>query len=163
MTEPLVVMNAPFDLTLLDRELRRHRASSLDSWFESTTLRVLDPRVLDKHLEILREILPLHRQLADSGQVELTTTPYYHPILPLLFDKKLAREAMPDVKLPHYTGGYPEDAAVHVQRALELHGQVFGAAPRGLWPARSEVDDLALMRAEHPVLLAVKKDGKVSV
>ncbi len=49
------------------------------------------------------------------GQVELTTTPYYHPILPLLFDKKLAREAMPDVKLPRYTGGYPEDAAVHVR------------------------------------------------
>ena len=45
-----------------------------------------------------------------SGQVELTTTPFYHPILPLLFDKKLAREAMPDVKLPRYTGGYPEDA-----------------------------------------------------
>ena len=41
--------------------------------------------------------MPLHRQLAESGQVELTTTPFYHPILPLLFDKKLAREAMPDV------------------------------------------------------------------
>ncbi|MEV8037230.1 3'-5' exonuclease [Streptomyces sp. NPDC002742] len=52
---PLVVMNAPFDLTLLDRELRRHRASSLDHWFESTSLRVLDPRVLDKHLDRYRK------------------------------------------------------------------------------------------------------------
>src|SRR5262249_16644521 len=75
--------------------------------------------LLDKHLAILREVLPLHRQLADSGQVELTTTPYFHPILPLLFDKKLAREALPDCKLPRYTGGYPEDAAVHVRRAVE--------------------------------------------
>lgn len=55
MARPLVVMNAPFDLTLLDRELRRHRASSLDSWFESAALRVLDPRVLDKHLDLYRK------------------------------------------------------------------------------------------------------------
>jgi DNA polymerase III subunit epsilon len=52
---PLVVMNAPFDLTLLDRELRRHRASSLDRWFEATPLVVLDPRVLDKHLDRYRK------------------------------------------------------------------------------------------------------------
>ncbi|MFI7405917.1 3'-5' exonuclease [Streptomyces sp. NPDC049541] len=55
MARPLVVMNAPFDLTLLDRELRRHRASSLDRWFETSTLRVLDPRVLDKHLDRYRK------------------------------------------------------------------------------------------------------------
>ncbi|MEU1202467.1 3'-5' exonuclease [Streptomyces sp. NPDC005813] len=52
---PLVVMNAPFDLTLLDRELRRHRASSLDRWFGSKPLTVLDPRVLDKHLDRYRK------------------------------------------------------------------------------------------------------------
>src|SRR5262249_45824951 len=57
--------------------------------------------LLGTHLDILRQILPLHRRLAESGQVELTTTPYYHPILPLLLDKKLAREAMPEVRLPH--------------------------------------------------------------
>ncbi|MFF3331921.1 exonuclease domain-containing protein [Streptomyces sp. NPDC002888] len=52
---PLVVMNAPFDLTLLDRELRRHRASSLSHWFEASPLLVLDPRVLDKHLDRYRK------------------------------------------------------------------------------------------------------------
>lgn len=52
---PLVVMNAPFDLTLLDRELRRHRASSLDRWFDTSPLQVLDPRVLDKHLDRYRK------------------------------------------------------------------------------------------------------------
>ncbi|MFE9678131.1 3'-5' exonuclease [Streptomyces sp. NPDC006259] len=52
---PLVVMNAPFDLTLLDRELRRHRASSLGRWLEQAPLRVLDPRVLDKHLDRYRK------------------------------------------------------------------------------------------------------------
>ena len=95
--------------------------------------------LLDKHLEILRAVLPLHRRLEESGQIELTTTPYYHPILPLLLDKKLAREAMPDVKLPRYTGGYPEDAAVHVERALEQHARVFGKRPVGMWPAEGSV------------------------
>ncbi|MDT9697683.1 3'-5' exonuclease [Streptomyces sp. P17] len=52
---PLVVMNAPFDLTILDRELRRHRASSLAHWFETSPLLVLDPRVLDKHLDRYRK------------------------------------------------------------------------------------------------------------
>jgi alpha-amylase/alpha-mannosidase (GH57 family) len=95
--------------------------------------------LLDKHLEILRQVLPLHRQLAERGQVELTTTPFYHPILPLLLDKKLAREALPQVKLPRYTGGYPEDAELHVRRALELHARTFGQAPHGMWPAEGSV------------------------
>jgi DNA polymerase III subunit epsilon len=52
---PLVVMNAPFDLTLLDRELRRHRGAGLDGYLSQTPLRVLDPRVLDKHADRYRK------------------------------------------------------------------------------------------------------------
>jgi alpha-amylase/alpha-mannosidase (GH57 family) len=95
--------------------------------------------VLDKHLEILRSVIPLHRRLAAAGQVELTTTPYYHPILPLLLDKNLAREALPHVTLPRYTGGYPEDADRHVRRAVEEHTRVFQQAPAGMWPAEGSV------------------------
>ena len=95
--------------------------------------------LLTKQLDILREVLPLHRKLAESGQIELTTTPFYHPILPLLLDKKLAREAMPDVALPHHTAGYPEDAELHVRTAVEFHARLFGAAPKGMWPAEGSV------------------------
>src|SRR5438309_1629212 len=95
--------------------------------------------LLLKHIDLLRQVLPLHRKLAESGQVELTTTPFYHPILPLLLDKKLAREAMPDAALPQYTGGYLEDAALHVRRAVEQHTLLFGKAPRGMWPAEGSV------------------------
>jgi alpha-amylase/alpha-mannosidase (GH57 family) len=108
--------------------------------------------VIDKQFEILRDVIPLHRKLAESGQIELTTTPFFHPILPLLLDKKLAREAMPDVKLPRYTGGYPEDAAVHVKRAMEQHAQMFGAPPRGMWPAEGSVcQPMIPLLAEHGV------------
>lgn len=95
--------------------------------------------VLDKHRDIMAKILPLHKQLVDRGQVELTTTPFYHPILPLLIDKKLAREAMPDVRLPRFLQGYPEDAAFHVREAVAYHAQVFGQAPKGMWPAEGSV------------------------
>ncbi|HZV05207.1 MAG TPA: glycoside hydrolase family 57 protein [Gemmataceae bacterium] len=108
--------------------------------------------LLDKHLEILRRIIPLHKELAERGQVELTTTPYYHPILPLLFDKKLAREAMPEVKLPRYTGGYLEDAAVHVRRAVEEHERIFGQKPKGMWPAEGSVCQSMLpLLAQHGI------------
>jgi DNA polymerase III subunit epsilon len=52
---PLVVLDAPFGLTLLDRELRRHRASSLRTYLTGTPLCVLDPGVLDKHLDRYRK------------------------------------------------------------------------------------------------------------
>jgi alpha-amylase/alpha-mannosidase (GH57 family) len=108
--------------------------------------------LLDKHIALLREIVPLHRRLAEAGQVELTTTPYCHPILPLLLDKKLAREAMPDCKLPRYAGGYPEDADLHVRRAVEQHAQVFGRRPDGMWPAEGSVCQAMLpLLAQHGV------------
>ena len=108
--------------------------------------------LLDKQMEILRQVVPLHKQLADSGQVELTTTPFFHPILPLLFDKKLAREAMPDVKLPRYSGGYLEDAEVHVRRAVAFHTQTFGTPPRGMWPSEGSVCQAMLpLLAKHGI------------
>jgi alpha-amylase/alpha-mannosidase (GH57 family) len=127
--------------------------------------------LLGKHLEILRQVLPLHKQLAARGQVELTTTPYFHPILPLLFDKKLAREAMPDVRLPQYTGGYPDDAAVHVRRAVEQHTALLGKPPKGMWPAEGSVCQAMLpLLAAHGVrwiatdeeVLSASTHGEVS-
>jgi alpha-amylase/alpha-mannosidase (GH57 family) len=108
--------------------------------------------LLARHRDLLREVVPLHRRLAESGQVELTTTPFFHPILPLLLDKKLAREAMPDCKLPRHTAGYPEDAAVHVRRAIEHHAGLFGGPPRGMWPAEGSVCQSMLpLLAQHGI------------
>ncbi|MFF4173499.1 3'-5' exonuclease [Streptomyces sp. NPDC001744] len=69
---PLVVMNAPFDLTLLDRELRRHRASTLGDYLAGAPLCVLDPRVLDKHLDRYRKGRRTLTDLCAHYGVELT-------------------------------------------------------------------------------------------
>ncbi|WP_432092510.1 3'-5' exonuclease [Streptomyces sp. bgisy100] len=69
---PLVVMNAPFDLTLLDRELKRHRASSLAGYLGGASLCVLDPRVLDKHLDRYRKGRRTLTDLCEHYGVTLT-------------------------------------------------------------------------------------------
>ena len=95
--------------------------------------------LLKKQLEVLREVIPLHRQLAESGQVELTTSPFYHPILPLLWDKRSARQAMPGCVLPKNLEPYQEDAAIHLKKAVESHVKLFGAKPVGMWPSEGSV------------------------
>ncbi len=95
--------------------------------------------LLQRQMEILRDVIPLHRRLMERGQVELTTTPFYHPILPLLWDKRQARRAMPDVHLPERLEAYAEDGAEHVRRAVEFHERVFGQKPRGMWPSEGSV------------------------
>ena len=95
--------------------------------------------LLAKQMQLLREVVPLHKELVARGQLELTTTPFYHPILPLLADKRLAREAMPHVNLPEYLNGYPEDAQEHIRRAVKFHAELFGTRPRGMWPSEGSV------------------------
>ena len=100
--------------------------------------------LLDRQLEILKQIIPLHRELQQGGQIELTTTPYYHPILPLLWDKRAAREAMPGCALPNNLESYAEDAEEQIRRGVEYHTQLFGQRPRGMWPSEGSVSQAIL-------------------
>ena len=95
--------------------------------------------LLEKQMKLLGEVVPLHRELAERGQVELTTTPFYHPILPLLWDKRLARQAMPDVELPKHLESYAEDAVEQIRLAVNYHEKLFGRKPRGMWPSEGSV------------------------
>ncbi|HXV69003.1 MAG TPA: hypothetical protein VD738_08770, partial [Nitrospira sp.] len=87
---------------------------------------------------VVQEIVPLYRQLLERGQIELTTTPFFHPILPLVIDTDLCRRARPDLPLPSRFRA-PEDAEVQLQRAVEFHRQTFGRSPDGLWPSEGSV------------------------
>jgi alpha-amylase/alpha-mannosidase (GH57 family) len=94
--------------------------------------------------ELLGLVLPAYREAAKTGQVELTTTPYYHPILPLICDSDIARVANPSTPLPRRAYRHPEDAREQLRRAREYHERVFGAKPEGLWPSEGSVSDQAL-------------------
>jgi len=95
--------------------------------------------LLQRQNDILKQIIPLHRGLAESGQVELTTTPFFHPILPLLWDKRSARQAMPGCALPKHLDRYPDDAIVQLQMAISAHERLFGSKPLGMWPSEGSV------------------------
>ena len=87
-------------------------------------------------LEILRRVIPEYRQAAGRGQVELSTSPFYHPILPLLCDTDVYLKTHPGSGVPRPAFRHPEDAAEQLARARHCHYRLFGHEPAGLWPSR---------------------------
>jgi alpha-amylase/alpha-mannosidase (GH57 family) len=98
----------------------------------------------DKQLELIAAVLPEYRLAAERGQIEISTTPFYHPILPLVCDTDIARISNPHTPLPHPAFRYPEDAREQLLRARNYHERVFGKPPAGLWPSEGSVSDQAL-------------------
>ncbi len=95
--------------------------------------------LIKKQRDVMALIIPEYKRLAESGRIELTTTPFYHPILPLLFDTDLAKVAVPDIHLPVNRFAHPEDAKDQIARAMAYHEELFGMRPSGMWPAEGSV------------------------
>src|SRR6185295_14700964 len=91
--------------------------------------------------ETLAEILPRWRALSD--RVELSVSPYYHPIVPLLCNFASAREAIPDLPLPD-APSFRDEAEIQVRRAMDAGEKYFERRPRGFWPSEGSVSDEAL-------------------
>jgi alpha-amylase/alpha-mannosidase (GH57 family) len=96
-------------------------------------------RIYSKQREILRRIIPQHRQMQERGQLEVTTTPYTHPILPLLVDTDGGRVAVPNMTLPNRRFRWAEDIPRHLQKAWDIYKERFDREPRGLWPSEQAV------------------------
>jgi alpha-amylase/alpha-mannosidase (GH57 family) len=101
-------------------------------------------RLAERQAALLAEIVPAYRRAAERGQVELTTSPYYHPILPLLCDTEAHHEASPGAPLPRRYR-HPEDAQDQIRRAADRHASVFGRPPSGLWPPEGSVSEEAVL------------------
>ncbi|MEM9445329.1 MAG: glycoside hydrolase family 57 protein [Verrucomicrobiota bacterium] len=95
-------------------------------------------RVLDIHHEIVCTVLNYYREAKDAGQVEITTTPFYHPIMPLVYNTDFAHRCMPGRELPPPFSA-PDDVKAHLRMAQELHESVFGEKAKGLWPSEGSV------------------------
>lgn len=96
--------------------------------------------------EVTSGLIPRYRRLSESGQVEISSTPHYHPIAPLLMDFAAAREAWPHCELPEepvYPGGVSR-VQRHLNTALASHEMRFGAAPFGIWPAEGGISTALL-------------------
>jgi alpha-amylase/alpha-mannosidase (GH57 family) len=99
--------------------------------------------VVERQRRACARVLPLYRALADRGQVELSASPFYHPIVPLLVDSEHARRAIPTATLPPEFS-YPGDAEAQIVRGAEAHARAFGARPRGMWPPEGSVSPEAV-------------------
>src|SRR3954467_4861924 len=92
-------------------------------------------------LELLNRVIPEYRDAAARRQVELSSSPFYHPILPLLCDSDVYLRTHPDARRPRQPFRRPEDAAEQLERAAGNHARLFGARPVGLWPSEGSVSD----------------------
>jgi len=90
---------------------------------------------------LLKKIIPRYRGMVMKGQIELSVSPFYHPILPLLCDTNSARIAMPEVNLPHKRFSHPEDAEKQIMMGIEYFEKLFGHRPAGMWPSEGSVSE----------------------
>jgi len=96
-------------------------------------------------------LVPRYRALAERGQIELSMTPYGHPIVPLLNDFANLRDALPDAPVPD-APGYPGGAARarwHLQHGVEVFERYFGRKPAGVWLSEGAVSEDALAQLDE--------------
>jgi alpha-amylase/alpha-mannosidase (GH57 family) len=99
-------------------------------------------RLVVENYKAMKGTFEVHKALAfdgGAGQVEVLTTPFFHPILPLLFDSDLASEAQPADPMPNPAFAYPEDVETQIAMAVAYYTSRFGAPPRGMWPSEGAV------------------------
>ncbi|EEP60653.1 glycoside hydrolase family 57 protein [Sulfurihydrogenibium yellowstonense] len=109
-------------------------------------------KLINVLLNFLKEIIPYYKNLESEGKIEITTTPYYHPILPLLLNIESAKESKPDISLPKITANFKEDAVYHLNAALDEYQSIFDKKPNGLWPAEGSLSNQTLdLFIEHKI------------
>lgn len=96
--------------------------------------------VIDEQYKLMRNVLPLHQRLVESGQIEVSVTPFYHPILPLIVDTDLATIDAEGATLPERFS-HPEDARAQIEKAVAFYTERFGRPPAGMWPSEGSVGE----------------------
>jgi starch synthase len=120
-----------------DRDPRLSRLKAQDRDFTEAD----KDDLFEAQLETVRRIVPDYAKLAERGQAELTFSPYYHPILPLLVDLSSAREALPDINLPERGFAHPQDAMQQLDAGRDEFQRLTGVRPRGMWPSELAVGE----------------------
>ncbi|MEW8507985.1 MAG: glycoside hydrolase family 57 protein [Candidatus Thiodiazotropha sp.] len=108
-------------------------------------------RVMEMIWETLSSLTQRYAELAKHGQVELSVTPYAHPIIPLLADMNAAKEALPTISMPdmeEYPGGESR-ARWHMRKGIEVFKRHFGFTPKGCWPSEGGVSEATLKMMEE--------------
>jgi alpha-amylase/alpha-mannosidase (GH57 family) len=100
--------------------------------------------VIGRERQLLGKVLPAHAEGAKRGGIEISTSPFYHPIMPLVCDVNMGAVSSPGLPLPQNRFRHPEDAREQLLRGLDLHEKVFGVRPTGVWPSEGSVSEEVL-------------------
>jgi alpha-amylase/alpha-mannosidase (GH57 family) len=100
--------------------------------------------VIERQRDLIQKVLPTHAEAAKQGRIEISTSPLYHPILPLICDTNQGTVSTPGLPLPHNRFRHPEDAREQLQRGLDLHEKVLGLRPKGVWPSEGSISEEVL-------------------
>lgn len=120
-------------------------------------------QILEIIRDLVKAVIPTYKRMQESGQIEITTTPYYHPILPLLIDTDSAKVGKPAIHLPKTRFQHPEDARIHVEKSIEQYRSLFGVSPRGVWPAEQSISPDAMKQfAEYGIQWVVSSEGNLA-
>ena len=140
-TQDLLDLQVWSNLAWFDPLLRRDKEIA-DLFKKNEKFTEDDKKLLiSKQREILSWILPKYRELKDKGQIEISFSPYFHPIMPLLCDLKIARVSSPNLVLPQKDFSHPEDVEAHVKQGIQLYQDIFGEPPQGIWPSEGSVSE----------------------
>src|SRR5574344_61842 len=88
--------------------------------------------IIEIQRNIIRQLIPTYKKYLDANRIELTTSPYYHPILPIMLDSENLSE---DLKKRHLNLDMEDDAKLQVKLALDKIEEIFGVRPKGIWPS----------------------------
>ncbi len=95
-------------------------------------------RLVAEAVTVCAAVVPIHKMLMEAGQIEVITTPFYHPILPLIINTEIARTCQPRDSLPSRFA-YFDDAVAQVEKSVAYYNAVFGHLPSGMWPAEGSI------------------------
>jgi alpha-amylase/alpha-mannosidase (GH57 family) len=122
-------------------------------------------RIVVEAFKVMANVVPIHKQLrydyqSTNGQIEIITTPFYHPILPLIYDSDLAKTCQPEDELPPRFS-FPKDAFAQVAKGVGLYAKIFGVRPTGMWPGEGAVAQPVLATFRNNGILWTASDVKV--
>jgi alpha-amylase/alpha-mannosidase (GH57 family) len=123
-------------------------------------------RMMAENFKVMKATIPLHRELlynaqTRQGKIEVMTTPFYHPILPLIHNTNLARPGLPGDPLPSPAYAFPDDAFAQVARAVRFYTDTFGQRPLGMWPGEGSVAEEVVEAFSANGIEWIATDGRV--
>lgn len=128
-----------FNLTWFGYAARKH-FPIIEEWIRKGSQYSEEEKreILSLQIHVVQGLMGRYKTLQDQGCIEISTSPYYHPILPLLISSRIARRPRPELDLPEEFA-WPDDAKGQISQALDLQKKLWGKRPVGMWPSEGSV------------------------